>query len=416
MIILDTNVLKGTSLRGPEAELLRAIRNSRVERIGAPWIVIEELAAQQALLYEAKYEAAKEAMETLDKATPWSEVSPPRKFAPERARGHWRNRYTAIVEVMQTSPQAYQDALWREANYLAPCKQLAGGEKTGARDAAIWLTAVEYARENPEETVYFVSADGDFGDGSSFAPPMDEDVRELGDRFVFMKSLGDVLTKFAAESSVDEAELASLLEDPANQHAVMQSIRRLEHFPATIIADSGQLQDVIAWRWKRRMHIRLDSVADVRAYEIAGHRWYTATARWLASGAVPEGRGYDLNQWVHCSVKTRVLSSPTAPSKGMTVLAVEQSHPITAEDVSKVPEPVPLVPLAPAAPLETALARHLRSSANLSRSDFARLQRDLTVLTSPSLARQQAMRRRLEQPLDEAEQLDEGQDDLPDNN
>ncbi|TXS04789.1 hypothetical protein EAO73_13675 [Streptomyces sp. col6] len=106
---------------------------------------------------------------------------------------------------------------------------------------------------------------------------------------------------------------------------------------------------------------------------------------------------------------------PTAFSKGKTVLAVEQSHPITAEDVSKVPEPVPLVPLAPEAPLETALARHIRSSPT-SAALISHVCRDLTFLTSPFLARQGAMRRRLEQTLDEAEQLDEGQDDLPDNN
>lgn len=62
MIILDSNILKGTSLRGPEAELLRVIRTAGVENVVAPWIVLEELAAQQALAYEAKYEAAEAAV------------------------------------------------------------------------------------------------------------------------------------------------------------------------------------------------------------------------------------------------------------------------------------------------------------------------------------------------------------------
>ncbi|GAB3004540.1 hypothetical protein GCM10023080_082730 [Streptomyces pseudoechinosporeus] len=47
----------------------------------------------------------------------------------------------------------------------------------GGRDAAIWLTAVEYAREHPEETVYFVSRNTkDFGDGTAYPPLMDQDL------------------------------------------------------------------------------------------------------------------------------------------------------------------------------------------------------------------------------------------------
>ncbi|MER5890320.1 hypothetical protein ABT160_41385 [Streptomyces sp. NPDC001941] len=71
MIILDTCVLKSTSLRGPEAELLRAISAVGVESFGAPWIVVEELAAQQALSYARKYEAARAAVADLARATPW---------------------------------------------------------------------------------------------------------------------------------------------------------------------------------------------------------------------------------------------------------------------------------------------------------------------------------------------------------
>jgi hypothetical protein len=69
-----------------------------------------------------------------------------------------------------TSEAALGEAEFRESNVLPPCKAIVindRGEqvKTGCRDAAIWLTAVEYAREHPEKTVYFVSRDTkDFGD------------------------------------------------------------------------------------------------------------------------------------------------------------------------------------------------------------------------------------------------------------
>ncbi|MFI9248165.1 hypothetical protein ACIGXF_37675 [Streptomyces sp. NPDC053086] len=57
----------------------------------------------------------------------------------------------------------------------------------GARDAAIWLTAIEYAREHPDEKVYFVSKNTkDFGDGTAYPYPMNEDVAGFGERFVLL--------------------------------------------------------------------------------------------------------------------------------------------------------------------------------------------------------------------------------------
>ncbi|MGW2183080.1 hypothetical protein ACWCXX_34485 [Streptomyces sp. NPDC001732] len=55
MIILDTNILKSTSLRGPAADVLRAIRAADGERVAVPWIVMEEIAAQEALTYQRKH-------------------------------------------------------------------------------------------------------------------------------------------------------------------------------------------------------------------------------------------------------------------------------------------------------------------------------------------------------------------------
>ncbi|MFJ2883420.1 PIN domain-containing protein [Streptomyces sp. NPDC087272] len=175
MIILDANILKSASLRGPAADVLRAIRAADGERVAAPWIVMEEIAAQQALAYQRKHDTAVEAVDILRAATPWSDVPNPRKWDAEHVRKHWRERYASLAETIETSPAAYQEAMFRETNLIAPCKTVNSGKhKTGARDAAIWLTAVEYARSNPAEIVYFVSNNTeDFGDGSSFPEPMD---------------------------------------------------------------------------------------------------------------------------------------------------------------------------------------------------------------------------------------------------
>ncbi|MFF2940191.1 PIN domain-containing protein [Streptomyces niveus] len=333
MIILDSNILKGTSLRGPEAELLRVIRTAGVESVVAPWIVLEELAAQQALAYETKYEAAEAAMLKLKAATPWAPVPLPRRVPPEVVRGHWRGRYAEIVGTLATSPSAYEQALFREANLLAPCKTVNSGKhKTGARDAAIWLTAVEYAREHPEESVYFVSNNTeDFGDGSSFPSPMDEDLRELRDRFVLFTSLDGVLTKFAAESSVLEDELTLLLDAEVNRLGIAEVATQSRQFTGTRHLSTTAWQRVPVVQWSGLPTVTLRGVTDIRCHEIAGHKWATATVRWLVAGFARTVGGH---RWVGSSWETRVLASPTAPEKGLTVLRGDRPSPLrSSEDI-----------------------------------------------------------------------------------
>lgn len=225
MIILDTNILKGTSLRGPAAEVLRAIRAAGGERVAAPWIVMEEIAAQQAILYREKHDAAMAAVNDLRKATPWGDVSHPKRWRAERVREHWRDRYAALAEVIETSPAAYQEAMFREANLIASCKTVNSGKhKTGSRDAAIWLTAVEYAREHEDETVYFVSNNtDDFGDGTSFPEPLDKDIAGMEHRFFLFTSLDGVLTKFATEVEANLEEVRELLGTEDTRVAIVRA-------------------------------------------------------------------------------------------------------------------------------------------------------------------------------------------------
>lgn len=341
MIILDSNILKGISLRDAEAELLRVIRAADVEQVVVPWIVMEELAAQQALAYQTKHEKAAAAMEALNKATPWEHVRLPKKAKPEYVRRHWRERYAHIVGTIETSPNAYQQALFREANLLAPCKTVNSGKnKTGARDAAIWLTAVEYAREHPKETVYFISNNTeDFGDGSSFKPPLDEDLKGLEERFVLYTSLDGVLNQFAAQSDAPEEEVTALLDTKGNRNTIAREMRKERSFSGLTLDESGQPEPGYLRGWLGPLGIALSTLSDIRAHEIAGHKWVTATARWLISGLAftIQAPGFE---YASCSWTTRVLLSPNAPNEGLTILRGDRLEPTTPEDAPNIVLPV----------------------------------------------------------------------------
>ncbi|MEU7093012.1 PIN domain-containing protein [Kitasatospora aureofaciens] len=345
MIILDSNILKGISLKGADAELLRAIRASGAERIAVPWIVMEELAAQQALSYAKKYEDYKAALNALRRASPWGGIPEAFEANPEKVRAHWRDRYAEVAEVIKTSAHAYQQALFREANLLAPCKPVNSGKnKTGARDAAIWLTAVEYAREHPAETVYFVSNNTeDFGDGSASKPLLAEDIADIADRFILYTSLGDVLTKFGRETSVDADEVKQLLSERDVLGSIAQAARtkgRQRPFAASLYVKTtssgdGYLPDT-AVELGRPARAALAGVSNVHGYEIDGHTWRAADARWLITGLF-----FDPHRKASvgmCSWQTRVLVSPATHPNGATILRSENLMPVSPDDMALVPE------------------------------------------------------------------------------
>ncbi|MFE6461110.1 PIN domain-containing protein [Streptomyces cinereoruber] len=338
MIILDANIIKGVSLRGPVADILRAIRAARVESVATPWIAVEEVAAQEALRYAEKHQAAMDAVDDLRKATPWEHVPHPKRWPAEHVRRHWRERYSSITDTMETSHEAYQEALYRETNQVAPCKMI-GDHKTGSRDAAIWLTAVEYARAHKDETVYFVSKDSDMSEDGQFHPEMRRDIIGMENRFHLFTSLDDVVTKFATEVDASTDDVRGLLETEESRATVLAATRAAARryrlisgtpMPAGFNPPGRILGATPHWS---PAAVALDKVTDVSAREVGGHRYFTAWVRWLLRddrlirGEVVE-RGY---AW-----ETRVLLS-TAADQAMTVLDSRRPGPISEEDLPNVP-------------------------------------------------------------------------------
>ncbi|MFD6757905.1 MULTISPECIES: PIN domain-containing protein [Streptomyces] len=341
MIILDANIIKGVSLRGPVADVLRAIRAARVERVGTPWIAVEEIAAQEALNYAKKHKAAMDAVEDLRKATPWEHVNHPKRWPAERVRSHWRVKYLSVTEVLETSHTAYQEALYRETNQIAPCKTVNSGKhKTGARDAAIWLTAVEYAKAHEDETVYFVSNDSDMSEDGRLLPEMQKDIAGMEHRFHLFTSLDDVVTEFATEVEASADDVRALVDTEESHSTVLASARSASRryrivtgtpLPSATNGDMRRMHGATA-NWSPNA-VALDKVLEVSGRQVGSHHYFTAWVRWLlrddtvVRGAVQE-RAY---AW-----ETRVLLS-TAADQAMTVLDFRRPGPISEEDLPKVP-------------------------------------------------------------------------------
>ncbi|MFF2751352.1 PIN domain-containing protein [Kitasatospora sp. NPDC058048] len=332
---MDANILRGTKGGGAEDELLRTLRASKAERIAIPEIALEEVLAQRVLAYDRAHKAMREAAEKLNAATHWGEVEGPQEYLPEKVRDYWRSRYLQLAEVLETSIDVHRQALVREAGVIAPCKIVGTDTKTGARDAAIWLTAVEHARENPTETVYFISNNTrDFGNGVDWPTQLAEDIRGMESRFFLHTSLGGVLPRFARKVTTTVDEVTALLSDPGRLENIARR-SRLAHLKEVIEALQLRQWRATHTRYTRDSHAALSEVTKPRAYEIDGQVWYTATARWVIAHGLPvqDGLRYDLQSWT-----TRVMVSAAAEPGSVTILSAGDFETAGADDAVHFPE------------------------------------------------------------------------------
>lgn len=348
MIILDSCILRGLSLEDSNTDLLRAIRTSRVERVAAPWMVLEELAAQKAVAYRKKYDAATQAVTSLEDATPWDyEVVLPQCDL-ERLRQHWRDQYLTVVEELPTSERALREAVFREANALPPCKETDGGRSTkvGSRDAAIWLSAIEYARQNPNETVYFVSSNTrDFGDGTAYKRPMDADVADLGDRFLHLTKMDEVITQFAEPTATDEELVAKTLRAVNVLNAVKKAAKRRLRGDERLSEccflpgfSGGELEIGAALSWLT-MKAQFHSLRDVKTYRIGEHEWCTAVVRWDLAGTAfinlsTTGTATSIAT-AGCSWTTSVIFRPDPDDPRLTVLRHDPTRALNQDEFEK---------------------------------------------------------------------------------
>jgi hypothetical protein len=334
LIIFDTNAVDLLPPDGPRADIIRKLRESGHHRVAVPWMVLEELVAHKAKPYILKHQSVTRALNALRGVTPWEVDISLEGLDLERIQAHWRSQYCEIFEVIDTSGDAARQALIREALALPPAKQ---GEKRaeGGRDAAIWFSVLEFLAANPDEHVCFVTNNHkDFGDGTSYQFPMDEDVRGMEGRLGRLKDFNEVVTNYTKEVSGEAAEATAeeLLRSAAVRGRVAQTAVEVLNSPLGYVG--LEMPDaVIAWRsWLAAPEVDLLSVKDVTGHEIEGDVWYTANVQWLLYGsALGNDDGTALG--VACVWAMKVLFSAKEADESPTVLSDgDPTLPDTADD------------------------------------------------------------------------------------
>lgn len=311
VIILDTCVIRSLKLDGSEAHLLRAIRDVKAERIGVPWMVMEERAAQLAIKYRETYGKADHALEQLRAISPGSV---PALAAPdeEAVREQFRAQLRELADILPTSEAALREGVVRESNTLPPAG-IKKGEKVGARDVAIWLSAVEYARDHPDEKTYFVSSNTrDFtAGGGTYPSPMDKDIEGIGDRFVHLPQLASLLELVAPSVEVTPEQVAELL--PSCIHHFQDvgvvtwgspTSAMTAPYPA-LSQSSGVVENALGWLGPQEaMNLKALRVDDVQGYKLGAEEWFTASVQWQVVGLMRFASALGIGC---CTWETRIM-------------------------------------------------------------------------------------------------------------
>ncbi|WP_333755054.1 PIN domain-containing protein [Streptomyces sp. IBSBF 3352] len=350
MIILDANIL----YKGPDTvttDLLKTIRAAGAERVGIPSVALEELVAQRVKPYRERYEAASTAWKKIAEDTPWSLPQVLPRVDIERYAHHWRQRFESVADNLAADAVILNEAMAREMNVLPPCKLVGAdadnkGHKVGARDAAIWLTAVSYARSHPEETIYFVSSNThDFGNGAPYQHPMNEDLAGMEDRFVHLTNMNELVDRFTKRTEPDDEAVKAVLESPNTARLIRREAFRLmrsSRFRRTVLTsnrfecfdtEAADEDPAVARGWINEPMGWLEHIGEAKAHSIGDHVWSSVEARWTLAGiAELRRRGPRL---IVCSWQTRILISTTKQDAEPSLLRSESPQYPSAEVLEK---------------------------------------------------------------------------------
>ncbi|MEU6675625.1 PIN domain-containing protein [Streptomyces sp. NPDC046925] len=350
MIILDANIL----YKGPDTvttDLLQTIRAAGAEKVGIPSVALEELVAQRVNPYRERYEAASAAWRKIAEDTPWSLPQSLPHVDVNRYAHHWRRRFESVADSLAANVGILREALTREMNILPPCKLVGTdgdnkGHKVGARDAAIWLTAVDYARNHPDETVYFVSANThDFGSGAPYQHPMNEDLNGIEDRFVHVTNMNELVDLFTKKTVPDDAAVKTVLASPDTARLMgREAFRRMRSggFRRSVLASPrfgcfdaeaiGQ-EPTVARGWVEKPLAQLEHIGEAKAHSIGDHVWSSVEARWTLVGIAELPMREQ--RVVVCSWQTRILISTTKQDAEPSLLRSESPQPPSPETMEK---------------------------------------------------------------------------------
>ncbi|MGJ3558882.1 hypothetical protein ACR6C2_07845 [Streptomyces sp. INA 01156] len=196
------------------------------------------------------------------------------------------------------------------------------------------MSAIEYARAHPDETVYFVSEDNDFKK-ASYPSPMREDLDGLEKRFVHLTNLKEVADQFTESTTPDEDLVRHILQSSGALSAVARASRELRPtygaFLCTAARDLDDEPVTVATNFWKATSAIFDALESVETYRVGDHEWGIAVVRWSLTGVVNLDLDSLQTMGGACSWTASVLFRMDAEDPRLTVLRHQQPSPVGRE-------------------------------------------------------------------------------------
>jgi hypothetical protein len=283
MIVLDTNQLEHAQPpNGPTLTMLRTIAQETNHELGLPEMALIEHLAHFRHETEVAHQKLRGAVRDLQRLAPFwpGQVTAP--FDVDAAVRHRTQQVGGVMRILKTPQQAPLHALDREASRQLPAKTSWDCPGAGARDVAVWLTALDACREAQSAT-YFVSQDKDAFGEKQLHPELSADVLAVlgdgADQFHYCYGIDALLDeladkqehrlnrdKIAAAEPVREAVRIALAGPDVYFELLNSAARFAGH---QFSASSPEIHD-----------LNLLSARQITAYQTGNTTWATARSKW----------------------------------------------------------------------------------------------------------------------------------------
>jgi len=266
--------------------MLQALGEQTGHQLWLPELVLEEHLAHYRREVEGASARCQKAESDLSRLIPGlhrQEQLPPDV---DRAVEDRNQRLQRVFQIRPTPDEAAREALLREARRKPPAKTSQEGPGSGARDVAIWLTAISACEESAEDT-YFVATDINAFVKENLKPELVEELQlRLGaaaNMFRYCYGLDVLLSQLATRPSGD-VSFDAVVNDVRVKAAVASSLSD-QAVTSQLISTAGLLPgvgivSVIPGASIQPINKPTDTVL---AYRVGETTWASARPSWLAT-------------------------------------------------------------------------------------------------------------------------------------
>lgn len=273
MILFDTNELLSLTMTGSVAAILQSIAAEAGLKLAISSVTEDEFRSERSRELQKAIDSAQRSHSALQRIAPY--WKPPEFSYPslDSLVEREMDRVRSVFTVLPLDGAHAVEALRREAERRRPASTDLTRPGTGARDTAIWLTAIEHSRKSGKP-VYLVSADGKAFGKEVLDPVLITEATSKSAEIILYPSVAKLIDRFARRIEVT-ADIPELLASDSLTHSIREAMAASTFIEASIAVPGEGVFSSAGIE-----ALTLLKTFDIHGYEVQGERWIAARSNW----------------------------------------------------------------------------------------------------------------------------------------